>query len=164
MKPKGYTYLLIIGVFAVWGIIIYKVISVFFSDETTGAPLRSTNLSYQKHQEKILDTFKVGVINRDPFLGTVLKSKSATGMNYNSKDNIRINSVTNKLPPVTYIGNLNNAKGKKRIAILNIRGKQIFLMEGQEYDTIRVIRIVKDSIKLKFLSKSFYAKLKKWMF
>ena len=74
MKTKKKTYLLLVLVVAVWGTIGYKVVSAL-NPELPEIKQQSFVENINFKIDTKVDTFSVKLVNRDPFLGTLLKKE-----------------------------------------------------------------------------------------
>lgn len=126
MKTKKKTYLLLVLVLAVWGTIGYKIVSAL-NPELPEVKQHNfvDNMDFKVDTQ--IDTFSIKTVNRDPFLGTLLKKEK-------KKNTIKRESVQWK--SITYQGSIKQNKTKQQIFIVTIDGSQHVLKKGQTKDSI----------------------------
>jgi len=163
MKQKPLTYLLIVGVIAVWAIIIQKVIVSVQEEEV---PVQSLNQRDEKGEEKWYmkdykeDSLRIDEINHDPF-----KGKAETPI----VNTAEIKMVNAPLPPAFkpqvmwpqivfqgFSSKRNQKSGK--YAILNINSQPFMLAEGESALGVKLQKNWGDSLALSFQdqNKKFY--------
>lgn len=160
MKNKKLTYFLILIVLIVWGLIIYRVfVSVGGDDDST--PVVSIKTTKEPYNDYSIprDTTKLLLNYRDPF-GLVKFKDTATTV-------VKVHTRTVQLKPITpfnwgfihYAGYIRNSSSKKLIALVSINGKNEMLSEGDTKDQVKLIKNLRDSIKISFNGKTKYIKL-----
>ena len=126
MKTKKKTYLLLLLVIAVWGTIGYKIVSALNPELPEVKPQNFVaNLDYKVTTKT--DTFSIKTVNRDPFLGTLLKKKVKKTIK--KKKPIQWKSIS-------YQGTIKQNKTKQQIFIVTINDSQYLLKKGQTKDSI----------------------------
>lgn len=153
MKNKKMTYILVVVVLVIWGLIIRTVISsVSNGDEVV--PVTAAKSAKEPYNDYTLpkDTTHLLLNYRDPF-GLVKFKDTAE---------VRVKSISHKslaaipLKPamnwsfIKYSGYIHNPTSRKLIALVNINGKNIMLSEGETKDQVRLIKNMRDSIKIIF--------------
>lgn len=137
--------MLLVLVVAVWGTVIYKVISGLSPDLPESNTQQVLALKSFKIDTKI-DTFSVKLVNRDPFLGTVtIKKKPST----NTK---KRKTIT--WQPIEYLGIIENDNLNEKIFIVSISGRQSLLKRGQKRDSITLLSGNKKTITLRYKGQS----------
>lgn len=134
LKNKTKTYVLLVIVFGIWGIIGYRIWSGF-NTEVPVAKQHNFAVSFNPDTNTVIDTFSVQLASRDPFLGTlnVLKTKKA---------NTTISRKQNNFVwlPISYLGLITKQGATQKIFVLTINGKQHLLKKGQTMDSVTLIR------------------------
>lgn len=125
MKTKKKTYVLLVLVVAVWGTIGYKIVSALNPEIPEVQPQSFAENTNFRIDTK-MDTFSVNIVNRDPFLGTLLIKET--------KSPIRKKRKPIDWKPVTYQGIIK--QDKEQIFIVSISGNQYLLKKGQTKDSI----------------------------
>ncbi len=124
----------------VWGTVVYKIIEALNPDvpayEMTGL---SANADYKIETQ--VDTFSIRKVDRDPFLGTIVKDKKPVKK--------VASRPTLQWLPVEYQGMLSNGK-KNKIFLISINGQQHLLKIGQERDSIKVLSGNNKQIRLQY--------------
>jgi len=141
LKNKKKTYVLLFLVVSVWGMISYKVITGLHPDlpELTS----QQTLAVQKFKlDTKIDTFSISSVERDPFLGTILKKKSPSTLPKKRK--------TILWHPITYLGIVKNSRQKQQVFIVSINGKQCLLKRGQTRDSTTLVSGNKNRITLRY--------------
>ncbi len=111
---------------AVWGTIGYKVVSAL-NPELPDMEQHNfaTNMDYKVATK--IDTFAIKMVNRDPFLGTLMKKEAKKYI---------IKKKTIQWKPISYQGTIKQSQTKQQIFIVTINGNQYLLKKGQIKDSI----------------------------
>lgn len=126
MKTKKKTYILLLLVVAIWGTIGYEIISALNPELPEVKSQNSlANIDYKVNT--VIDTFSIETVNRDPFLGTLLKKPITKTIK--KKKSIQWKKIT-------YQGTIKQNKTKQQIFIVTINGSQYLLKKGQIKDSI----------------------------
>ena len=161
MKNKKLTYVLGLVVLVVWGMIIYRVFNALNSDDDSVpvVPLKTTKEAYNDFSIP-KDTTHLLLNYRDPF--GIVKQKDT--------DKVVVRRVAEPKIPVQvkpmdwgfirYSGYLLNPTTKKLIALVSINGQNITLAEGQTKNDVRLIKNLRDSIKISFEGKIKFIAIK----
>jgi hypothetical protein len=160
MKNKKLTYFLILIVLVVWGLIIYRVFASVGGDDDP-VPVASIKVNKVPYNDYSIpkDTTKLLLNYRDPF-GLVKFKDTVTAV-------IKIDTKTIQSKPVPpfnwgfihYAGYIRNSSSKKLIALVSINGKNEMLSEGDTKDQVKLIKNLRDSIKISFNGKTKFIKL-----
>lgn len=133
MKNKTKTYLLLVTVLAIWGIIGFKIVSTLNPD-VPKASLYNEQVAFNPEIKSEVDTFSVQIVNRDPFLGTLMVKKPK----------VKTKSIKPKEPlvwvPVIYQGNVNKQASKNKVFVVSINGVQHLMKKGQTIEGITLIK------------------------
>ncbi len=134
MKNKKKTYLLLVAVLSIWGIIGYKI----WTGLNPGIPevaQQDVDVSFNPKANAVIDTFSVQTTDRDPFLGTLRSQqivKSSPTLNKNHKKLIWL--------PISYHGIVKKQASTQQVFVVSINKQQHLLKKGQRMDSITLIR------------------------
>ncbi|GAA4234254.1 hypothetical protein GCM10022291_13270 [Postechiella marina] len=128
----------------IWGVLGYRILSTV-NPGTPEIALQDFEGSFIPKQNKMVDTFSIQTVNRDPFLGTLLVKKKATS---NKQKQSRKEKVI--WMPIIYHGCIVKQKSNAKIYIISINDKQILMKIGQEIDGIKLIRGNSKSVLLEY--------------
>jgi hypothetical protein len=165
MKGKKLTYVLLVGVVLVWGIIFIRVYQSLFGNSGDAVGVRP--VVRKEHTYVTKDTFTLIAKYRDPFLGNapnILKATVTSGP-------VRIASpkpreVPKPLEPevkidysfISYIGLIKNPGNNKNVSLMSIRGKEYLMEEGTTKDDVKLVKNHKDSVLILYNGKEKYIK------
>lgn len=136
---------LIIITLGIWGFILYSVVqAVWFNiDETKieTEPVFSYNKN-NKQYEDIVD-FEIEKLNNDPFNSTRIETKEEIFSEVNEQIEPRF-----IYPPINFSvsGVVINGKSKKIVFNDNTHSNIVFLEEGDIYQNLKVIKILKNQV------------------
>jgi len=161
MKNKKLTYVLGLAVLVVWGMIIYRIfaaVSANDDDSTTTAiaPVKEAFNDFSIPK----DTTHLMLNYRDPF-GLVAQKDTARFIA--RRTNVRTVTPTAKTMDwsfIRYSGYMLNPATKKLIALMSINGQNITLAEGQTKNQVKLIKNLRDSIKISFDGKTKFIGIK----
>ena len=162
MKNKKLTYFLIVIVFGVWGLIIYRVFSAVNSGTETEEPV------VYKQQKRAFndftlrkDTARLLLNYRDPFGIDVREDTSfkvnKTSINQTAKVNLK---PTINWSFISYSGYIRNPVSKKFVALLTINGQNVTLAEGEMKEKVKLLKNLRDSIKISYEGKTKFIAIK----
>ncbi len=151
MKNKKLTFFLGAVVALVWGIIIYRVISASASgDDNTNIVVKTTPKESYNDYEIPKDTMHLLLNYRDPFGLVKLKDTSDRKKHIGEKRAVLPVKPSIDWSFIKYSGYIRNPVSKKLIAILTINGKDEMMLEGETTDHVKLIKNLRDSIKIIF--------------
>jgi hypothetical protein len=162
MKNKNLTYLLGLVVAVVWGIIIYRIFDAAKGNDDDMAIVHTT-IKKEAYNDFAVpkDTVHLLLNYRDPF--GVTKQKDTAVL---PAKNIvhRINPIVPK-PAfnwnfIQYSGYVRNPSSKKLITLMSINGKNEMFSEGDVKDQVKLIKNMRDSIKISYNGKLKYITIK----
>ncbi len=154
MKNKKATYALGFAVLLVWGLILYRVFHNGTDGEGQGfdmAPATAHKETLNDYSVKP-DTVPLKLNYRDPFGGA---APIDTLRRLSNKPTFL--STSTALPPrpvptdwgfIRYSGFVRNPGSKRLIAMINIRGKDLMMGEGETAEEVRLIKNLQDSIRV----------------
>ena len=165
MKNKKLTYFLIVAVAGLWGLIIYRVIGAVTADDDTALPVATTRVKEAYNDFGLpKDTTKLLLNYPDPF--RLAKAK----------DTLQIKPqkpILNKNPTmpamvkpamnwsfISYSGYIRNPSTKKLIALVSINGQSTTLAEGESKNQVKLIKNLRDSIKISYGGKTKFIAIK----
>lgn len=153
MKNKKLTYVLGLAVLAVWGIIIYRLFNAAGGDDNA-IPVASNQRPKEPYNDYALpkDTAHLLLNYRDPF--GLIKFKDTAEIPIKRSGHKAI-APTSAKPAfnwsfISYSGYIHNPVSRKLIALVIINGKNIMLSEGDTKERVRLIKNLRDSIKVSF--------------
>jgi hypothetical protein len=162
MKNKKLTYFLGLIVVAVWGMILYRVFDAYSGNDddtpiTTGKPVKEAYNDYTIPK----DTTHLLLNYRDPFGLSKPKDTLNGPLANHHKSIIPISAK----PAVNwsfiqYSGYIRNPGSKKLIALVTINGKNETLSEGEMKGQVKLIKNLRDSIKISFNGQTKYIPIK----
>ena len=160
MKSKPLTYLLIVSVAAVWGIIFYRIFSAQGDEEISFTPLTKYNKVNESLDDYVMkDTFTLSLNYRDPFLTDVSDANIIIAKIASEAQN---STAVNELPHkaainwniIKYTGIISNPLKKSPVAIVQVNGTEHIMKEGESMDGVKLIRILRDSVKVTYQNKT----------
>lgn len=154
MKKKINIVLLVL-VLTLWGTVIYRYVSQYFSkDELLSSSQSNSNFSNLNIKSK--DTFELVPLHRDPFLNKEYYTESKPkpiSLPYKpatSKAKPSIQITANKtFPAVNYLGYIKPEKGVE-LVLIKVNGTLLKLKNNESKEGIKVLQIFKDSIKVSY--------------
>lgn len=164
MKNKKLTYFLIAAVAGLWGLIIYRIIGAVNTDDDV-APVTTTRVKEAYNDFSLpKDTAKLLLNYRNPF-GPVKVRDTVV-----SKPEKPALNKTAAVPPVVkpainwsfinYSGYICNPSTKKLIALVSINGQSTTLAEGESKNQVKLIKNLRDSIKISYEGKTKFIAIK----
>ena len=145
LKNKKMTYLLIILVVLIWGLIFYKIYSKFGGDKQTAKNLPHV---VDKVENGLRDSvFTLSLDYADPFL------KGSGQPTETPVKNITIPRVVN-WPLVEFRGLLTNSSKKESTGLLRIQSSNLLVKQGKVYAAIKIRTITRDSILMEYQNES----------
>lgn len=147
MNGKTKTYILLVAVLAIWGIIGYRVLGAVSPNVTIEEPQKSV-VAFVPKADMVSDTFSIHPKERDPFLGHLYIKKKL-------KLRVVKTSVNKELvwPSILYHGMISKQSGKEALYIVSINGQQQILKTGQSIDGVTLKKANKTEIQISFKGK-----------
>jgi len=159
MKDKKMTYLLICCVAVVWGVIFYRVFSGLAS-ETPELPVAKTlKGSYFNLVDHAGDTVRLDLSYSDPFSEAYMETLPET---LPEKSALIFQAKVVPLKPKTdwsgivYSGQLYNSAQRRHVAIINVKGREVMLGEGERGEGLKFVKRIGDSIRVEYQGASRY--------
>ncbi|QLG46786.1 hypothetical protein [Costertonia aggregata] len=132
MKKQTKTYLLLVLVIIIWGIIAVKIITALSSDNTEVPTVQ--NIKFKPKKIKPKDTFSIMANYRDPFFGTVPKAP---------KKKIIVPEIVEENTPkntILYTGYVTDNSTKQKIFFVTINGQQHLMKPKYSSQGITLIK------------------------
>ena len=160
MKNKGVTYLLLVIVCAIWGIIIFRIIKGMSGDEEINTVNNSQTFT---SNDKAEETYNIIASYRDPFLGGIRQVYSHSEQSASSTTQTRVvkpktviaKPITPALPPtpavvidwsfIHFKGLISN-KGGKAVGIVSINGNEHIITANDQVGDVKITALNKDSV------------------
>lgn len=141
----------------IWGIIIFRILGAVGEDDDAAIPAVSIQTKKEPLDDRALvrDTNTLRLNYQDPFKPSMPNKDTVqlpVKQLVRAPNNIIIKSSIPK--PATnwsfikYSGYIRNPRSKKLIALVNINGKSLMLSEGESAEQVKIIKNLKDSIKV----------------
>lgn len=154
MKNKTKTYILLTAVLGIWGTVAYKIVNGISPDQPE-VTKQNFDVAFNPKQQKLIDTFSIKPVARDPFLGTLSTKKKI--LKQTKKIKAAVPDV--KMPTITYGGLIQRQQSKAKIFVVNINNKQYLLKQGQTTANVKLVKGSKSSIVVRFNGKNQTIKL-----
>jgi len=142
LKNKKNIKILVPVVVLIWGLVIYKIVDAFSSEDMT--MLKNTPSTFKAPEVHEKETFALLPIQSDPFLGTMYHKPKAKKTTHR---NIRQEIVW---PSINYEGFISGTTKKTTVFMLNINGQQHLVKKGDILQNIKVIKGNQENLKLKY--------------
>jgi hypothetical protein len=153
MKSRKTVYLLLGLVLAIWGTIVYRVLSKISPD----AKPASSEPFFAGDKAALQDTFALLADYPDPFLGQGAPPDAAPAAEPVLKAPPPPEPVkTVAWPVVRYTGIIKNMKKDRQFIVLQVNGKDHLVTAGQQVGGVQVEQIFKDSVLLSFEGEKKY--------
>lgn len=148
---KAVTYVLLAAVAAIWGWVIFKLVSGGSSDEINNNAF-NTNVKTETSNAQ-LDTFSLIADYRDPFVIKYVSVNDAEDLNL-EEDKQKNEKIKPRIdwPSIKYGGTVKSKTSEKRIALVNIEEKPYLLSVGETAQEVLITAIYSDSLMVKFKS------------
>lgn len=131
MKNKTKTYILLTLVLGIWGVVGYKVLSVAIPTLPNMAQ-QNIDVNFNPKIRTEIDTFSIKMVNRDPFLGTLLVKKKSVPKKIKPK-------MALVWKPIIYHGNVSKQDGKAKVFIISIDNQQHLMKLGQIINEVKLV-------------------------
>lgn len=139
MKKNQKTYILLVVVLAIWGILGFRILSAVNPDDSL--PNTHTAISdFKPTAPKARDTFSILANYRDPFLGTLPKSV------VKARKPKKIAPAPVVKRNLSFTGHIRDQKSDQVIFFVNIDGRQHMMSLTDEVDGVRLLKGNEDQI------------------
>ena len=165
MKGKKFTYLLIICVAGVWGIIFYRIYAGMSEEEEPVAIVEhGAKPEYFKLVNHETDQVELNLNYRDPFALAppviIETAKPVTPSEFRMPNNMPIQKPQVNWSAIKYTGYIFNPSTKQQVAIMQVNGAEAMLAEGQSLNGLQLIKYAGDSVKVKYQNITKYITIK----
>ncbi len=138
---------MIIAVAGLWGYIIFKICSTYFS--TQESPVQVLTTPGTESRAPLSDTFTLVNNYTDPFLGVIADNNAPKKQNTVVKtEKKKQTPPAAPWPSVAYGGMIRNQENNNQLALLTVNGQTDLVSPGKQYLEITVVRIFQDSVEL----------------
>ncbi|NAS32034.1 hypothetical protein GTQ40_13695 [Flavobacteriaceae bacterium R38] len=144
MKNKRNTYILLVLVLVVWGMIGYRIFSSLGSDNNA-VQTKNVTVNFKPKAIKDQDTFSIGNYSRDPFLGTFkIKPKPVKKR--------QISAVKKEIqwPAVRYSGLIGAVNSDQQIYFVFVDNVQYLMKLKDEMNGVKLLKASKERITVSF--------------
>lgn len=148
------TYVLMAVVALIWSLIGYRVYSALSSGDDTieFKPPKFVKVGFNDYS-LTKDTMRLLLNYRDPFGLSVPKDTIKIVKTHPVNHTSRPSAPQLNWEFIKYSGYLRNPGTKKLIAFLTINGKNVTITEGETIENVRLLKNLRDSIKISFNGK-----------
>ncbi|HEY9197346.1 MAG TPA: hypothetical protein VIM77_13815 [Mucilaginibacter sp.] len=162
MKNKRVLYFLVPAVVLIWGLIFYRIFAAMSGNEDAALPATAQVKEIYNDYGAPADTTRLQLNYRDPFS---MAMQADTVKRPVEKLKVKPLAVIINRPAmnwdfVRYSGYIRNPDSKKLIALLHINGKEVLLNEGETAEKVKLIRNLKDSVKILYEGKTKFLPIK----
>ncbi|MCO5949810.1 hypothetical protein [Mucilaginibacter flavidus] len=154
------TYLLGLVVAIVWGIIIYRIFDAAAGNDDVAPGPASVKKEVYDDYAIAKDTTHLLLNYHDPFGLTRQKDTVTTVKKINYKPAVIAPKPAINWGFIQYSGYIRNPASKKLITLISINGRSEMLIEGQEKDKVKLIKNLRDSIKISYNGKIKFIPIK----
>ena len=141
LKNKKKTYLLLVVVLGIWGVIGYQIWTGLQHD-TAEIKIQEVNINFNREANTAIDTFSIQTASRDPFLGTLTTKKKKSRVINPAKKIVWL--------PISYQGVVKKQGSKEQVFVITINGQQHLLKKGQSRDSVSLVRGSAKSIVVRY--------------
>ena len=149
LKNKKITYLLIILVALIWGLIFYKIYSNFGGKKQVEKSFSHSTARVENRKRD--SVFTLLLYYPDPFLKGTDQSTDEL------LSTVTINTVTSRIvnwPLIEYRGLLNSSNSNECLAFLMVQSSDFLVKQGKVYGSVKIRTILRDSIFVEYQNES----------
>ncbi len=147
MTKQQKTYVLLVAVIAVWGVIGYQIYSKLGNDTEIATEMAAI----EKYQPKNIEqrvAYSINETYRDPFLGTIKTKKKVV----KRKKAMKKTDPTKPFPNIVYNGVVNG--GGVQSYVLTVNGKQELFKLRETIKNIKLVKASSEKITVQFNNES----------
>ena len=164
MKNKKLTYFLIFIVAGLWGIIVYRVIAAVSTKDDDGTPPKAKIVKEAFNDYSFTqDTTHLLLNYRDPF-GQTKQQDTVIKIEHSPKQVKSAAILPSKASVnwafISYLGYIRNPASKRLVALVTINGQNLTMAEGDTRNQVKLLRNLKDSIKVSYSGKTKFILMK----
>ncbi|WAC02701.1 hypothetical protein N7U66_03245 [Lacinutrix neustonica] len=155
MNRRLLNIILMVFMFAIWIVVIYKLFNFFKADNQTTYLSKDVIYAESSLQTLSKDTFQLNRIDRDPFLDKVRERKVnvTVGKPKQKPDKKNVKKALNnkisivvKWPKLRYYGTIKGINSSSELILIKIDNKLFKLREGDKLEDIALKKVYRDSI------------------
>lgn len=136
MTKKTKTYILIVVVVLIWGVVIYNIASaVSGSDDTVEIQFQPDPINLNLENKR--DTFNLIADYRDPFLGVV--TKAAVQRTKKKAKPAKVQTPKEPLPSITYSGYMRDPENGTPVFFINVNNEQLMMKLTEVVGQIKLL-------------------------
>lgn len=148
LKGKKALYILLSLVAFIWGAIIFQIIGAFSDENPVVSDAKEISVSPLKTKER--DTFSLGEIKRDPFLGTLYIPKK-------KENKLPLKPKTKKepmiWPPIQYKGVVSGQNSANAIYLIQINNIDQLIKLKETISEVTLLKAFSNSIQVRYKGK-----------
>lgn len=150
MKNKKNIYILLPLVLFVWGAVLFQVFSFTNSNEII--PANNPEFNFKPLKVNKRESFAINVNYRDPFLGKMYNPETVSSAKTTKTKTVKVIKQPEPLvwPNIVYKGLITDTKGKSKIFMLIIEGKNYYMKIGDTENEIFLKDGDKESVYVKY--------------
>jgi hypothetical protein len=152
MKKKTINYVLGFAVLLIWGMIFYKIFDTAWGNDD-GPPMPAAHYREKAYDDFAVkkDTTKPALNYRDPFkLSAIRTADTAKRLPVVKTRVLSAPVIRTDWSFIKYSGYIANPATKKIISILSIHGRSAMLGEGESAENVKLLKNMRDSVKVYF--------------
>ena len=130
LKGKKGLYILLPVVVLIWSAIIFQVLDAFDDDDPVITA--SNTVSFVNIETKEREKFTLGIVDRDPFLGTIYRPKKV--VNINPKPRVKKQEIV--WPSIKYKGLVSDQNNASSIYLIEINGSDQLMKVNDTFDEV----------------------------
>ncbi|MCK5677019.1 MAG: hypothetical protein KAH72_00895 [Flavobacteriaceae bacterium] len=153
MKSKRNIYVLLSAVILLWGFIGYRIFASISSSKKTNTVIAKIE-KFQPKNTTAKEAYVIQANYRDPFLGTIVKSKKKTiSIPKQKKEKV-------VFPTIEYKGVFSSSLKKNTVYLIVIKGKQEIFKIKEVHQEVKLLQGNKEKIIVKYQKEkqTFYLK------
>jgi hypothetical protein len=162
MKNKKLTYFLLPAALVLWGLILYRIFGAIHTGEDTPAPVAADRVKEKANDFSLpRDTGKLLLNYRDPF--GITRPKDTIAFQAKAAPSKAVAATAKPVANwsfITYLGYIRNPASKKIVALVTINGQNVTLSEGETRSQVKLLKNLRDSIKISYGGKIKFIALK----
>lgn len=134
MKNKTKTYILLVAVLTIWGIVGFRMVSTLNPD-TPKVVQQDETVLFTPKTEADVERFDVQPSERDPFLGTMYTQKKTK-----AKPKVLHKKEPLVWPAILYHGDVSKQGSNAKICVISINGQQHIIKVNQKMDGVKLLK------------------------
>ncbi|WP_103865336.1 hypothetical protein [Aquimarina sp. I32.4] len=148
LKGKKGLYVLLPLVAFIWGAIVFQVVGAFSDEDPVVMGTEEVSVAPIKTKER--ERFKLGVVERDPFLGTLYKPKKKKI----STVKVRVKKTVLVWPSIQYKGVVSGQGNTNAIYLIEINNADQLIKLRQTISEVTLVKAFSSSVRLRYKGKT----------